>query len=267
MNIWDILLIQPLLNALLFFYYIFFSNLGLAIIGLTVAIKLLLMPLVLPSMRSMQKMKELAPELEKLKARHKDDKTKLMQAQSDLYKSRGVNPAAGCLPQILQLVVLIALFQVFIKILPQGDLSVDINSLTYLNFLKVQLPLGIHFLGLDLTKPDVIHLSGLPIPLPGVYLLASAFLQFLGSKMMMPEIKKEEKVAVKTHGQIDDMAVAMQKQSLYLFPLLTLVAGVNFASGLVLYWTASSVAQAVQQYYVSGWGGLTPWLKRYNLVK
>lgn len=266
MNLWDLLLVQPLLNALLLFYHILFSNLGLAIIGLTIVIKAALLPVIIPSMRSMQKMKDLAPEIAKLKKRHEGDKTKLMQAQADLYKSRGVNPAAGCLPQIVQLVVLIALFQVFIRVLPTGGIEA-VNKLAYTDFLKITSQLNTHFLNLDLSKPDIVSFQGIPIPLPGVFLLTSALLQLLGSKMMMPEVKEEEKIAQKTPSQADDMAVAMQKQSLYLFPLLTLIAGINFASGLVLYWTASSLAQAVQQYYISGWGGLSPWLRKVNLIK
>lgn len=265
MSIWEIIFLQPLVNALLFLYNIFFQNLGLAIIALTVAIKLILVPITLPSMRSMQKMKDLAPELEKIKKRHKDDKTKLMQAQADLYKQHGINPAAGCLPQIVQLVSLIALFQVFMRVVPAGDAIDQINRLAY-DSLKVTQHLNTHFLSLDLTKPDVIHIQGLPFPLPGPFLFVAAALQFLSSKMMMPEAKKAEKAADKTPGQTDDFATAMQSQMLYMFPVLTLFIGVSFASGLVLYWTALSLVQSVQQYFTSGWGGLGPWLRKVNLI-
>jgi YidC/Oxa1 family membrane protein insertase len=266
MNIWDLLLIHPLVNALLFFYHLCFNNLGIAIVVLTVAIKLIMVPLIVPSMKSMQKMRDLAPELEKLKKRHKDDKTKLMQAQADLYKAHNINPAAGCLPQIVQLVVLIALFQVFSKVIPTGNDIQIINNIAYSDFFKLSDPLNTHFLALDLTKPDVFHIPSFPLPIPGVFLLISAALQFLSSKMMMPFVEKEKKVAEKTAGSSDDFAVAMQQQSLYMFPLLTIIAGVSFASGLVLYWTASSLAQAVQQYFISGWGGLTPWMKKAKLL-
>lgn len=267
MNLWETVLIQPLVNALLLFYQFSFHNLGIAIILLTVAIKLVLVPLVLPSMRSMQKMKDIAPEIEKLKKRHKDDKTKLMQAQADLYKAHNINPAAGCLPQIVQLVVLIALYRVFINVLPTNANAVDaVNHYAYSSF-KITEALNTNFLYLNLIKPDVFHLQGISFPLPGPFLLVAAALQFFGAKMMMPFVEKEKKVAEKTPGAGDDMAVAMQQQSLYMFPLLTIVAGLNFASGLVLYWTASSLAQSVQQYFISGWGGLTPWLKKANLLK
>jgi len=101
-------------QALLFFYRLFGGNLGLSIIALTLLIKVVLLPLVIPTIKSAKKMQELKPALDKLKAKH-TDKTKLQQAQLELYRQHGINPAAGCLPQIVQIIVLIALYQVFLK--------------------------------------------------------------------------------------------------------------------------------------------------------
>ena len=98
MNIFDTLLIEPLANGLILFYKLLGGNLGLAIIFFTLVLKTLLHPLTKPYMESMKRMKDLAPELEKLKKKHKNDKIKLAQAQSDFYKSKGINPGAGCLP-------------------------------------------------------------------------------------------------------------------------------------------------------------------------
>lgn len=266
MNLWDALLIQPLMNGLLLFMHLFWGNLGIAIIGLTLLVRAVLIPVTLPSQKAMQRMRDLAPEIEKLKKRHKDDKTALMQAQSDLYKANGVNPAAGCLPQIAQIVILIGLFNVFSRTLSGGELTDHVNQFAYDMVGKVS-SIDTRFLFLDLTKPDVVHISGLPFPLPGMFLVAAALFQFISSQMMMPIVKKEEKAAKKTEGETDDIMVATQKQMLYLFPILTLFIGLNFASGLVLYWVIFSLSQTVQQYFTSGWGGLTPWLNRFNLVK
>lgn len=267
MEIFNLILLQPLINALLLFYHLLFNNLGLAIIALTVCIRAVLTPITLPSMRSMQVMRDLAPEISKLKKKYKDDKKRLMQAQSDLYKSKGVNPAAGCLPQIVQLVVLIALFQVFTHVLPQsGDIVEGVNKYAY-EALRIDQPLNTRFLYLDLTKPDVFHLPNLPFPAPGPFLLLAALLQLVSSKMMAPAVKKAEQVAAKTKGEMDDIMASTQQQMLYLFPLMTIFVGLTFASGLVLYWSALSLGQVLQQYFVSGWGGLTPWLFKLNLVK
>lgn len=255
---------QPLLNLLILFYHLFFNNLGLAIIALTILIRVVLTPVLLPSMRAMNKMKELAPELEKIKKRHAGDKTKLMQAQADFYKEKGVNPAAGCLPQLVQIVVLIALFQGFSQVLyPNGDVVPRLNGFLY-SPLRISDHLNTSFLFTDLTKPDVFRLPGVPVPLPGVFLILAAVAQFLSSKMMAPVVAKEAQVAKKTPGGMDNMAAGMQQQMLYLFPLMTIIFGFTFPAGLVLYWLALSLFQAGQQYYISGWGGLTPWVSRFG---
>ncbi|MDO8503735.1 MAG: YidC/Oxa1 family membrane protein insertase [bacterium] len=258
---------QPLLNLLIVFYHLFFSNLGLAIIALTVVIRVLLIPLVLPSMRAMNKMRELAPELEKIKKRHAGDKVKLARAQADFYKEKGVNPAAGCLPQLVQVFVLIGLYQGFSQVLyTNGDVVERLNGFLY-SPLRISDHLNTSFLFTELTKPNVFRLPGVPVPIPGVFLLLAALTQFLSSKMMAPVVAKEEKVAKKTPGGMDNMMAGMQQQMLYLFPLMTIVFGFTFPAGLVLYWLVFSLFQAGQQYYVSGWGGLTPWVLRVGLLK
>lgn len=267
MGIWDTLFLQPILNGLLVFYHLLFNDLGLAIVALTVSIRLVLTPLVLPSMKTMQRMREFTPELNKLKVKYKDDKKKLMQAQADFYKSKGINPASGCLPQIVQLVILIALFQVFTQTLPvNGDVVEKINKLAYPPF-SLKEPLNTNFLYLDLAKPDVFRLPGFPFPMPGPFLLAAALIQFLSSKMLAPTVSRQTKEAKKTPGGMDDMMAATQQQMLYLFPLMTIFIGFTFASGLVIYWFVFSLFQLAQQYLTSGWGGLTPWIHGLGLVK
>ncbi|MBI4059077.1 membrane protein insertase YidC [Candidatus Microgenomates bacterium] len=265
---WDLLIVQPLLNGLIIFYKIF-GNLGVAIILFTVAIRLLLTPLVLPSLKQMQKIKELAPHLARLKARHQGDKMKLMQAQTDLYKQHGVNQMAGCLPQILQMVIFFGLFSVFNKVFSVANGGVSIDKLNELLWPILRLPtnasIDMRFLYLHLAKPDII--PGLPIPLPGIIIIASAAALFISSKMMMPVITKEEELAKKTKGAADDMAVSMQKSMLWMFPVMTLVFGFSFPSGLALFWFINSAFQVGQQYLVSGWGGMTPWIKHLGMLQ
>jgi membrane protein insertase Oxa1/YidC/SpoIIIJ len=120
---------------------------------------------------------------------------------------------------------------------------------------------------LDLVKPDTLTLPGIPLPLPGVFLLLSAIMQFLSGKMMVPVVKSEKKIADKTPSDSDDVAVAAQQQMLYFLPAMTLIFGYQFPSGLVLYWLLFSLVSTVQQYQVTGWGGLQPWISRLGLVK
>ena len=133
---WQQLLYHPILNLLVFFYQILFQNLGLAILAMTVVLRSALIPLTLPTLKAAQKQKELAPELKKLQEKHKGDKEKLAKAQMELYRKHGVNPAAGCLPQILQLIVLIALYQAFIQVLSNdGQAVLKLNEILYFDFL------------------------------------------------------------------------------------------------------------------------------------
>jgi YidC/Oxa1 family membrane protein insertase len=251
-NIWNLILFQPLLNALIFFYQNLFSNLGLAIIALTVVIRLILTPLTLPSIKAASKMKELAPELEKLKIKFKNDKQKFAQAQLALYKQHGANPASGCLPQIVQLIILIALYNAFIRVLNNQATPGTLNSLLYsFNQLKQDVAINTNFLYLNLSKPDVFHFGGLPFPLPGLFLILAAAVQFLASKMSMPIATASKVQAEKTPGKSDDMAAAMQSQMLYLFPLMTILIGFTLPSGLALYWFIFSLFTVIQQYYIN----------------
>jgi YidC/Oxa1 family membrane protein insertase len=269
-ELWNTILLHPFINLLIGLDRIT-GNLGWSIILLTVGLRLIMTPLVLPSLRLSQKMQELAPELAKLKEKHKDDKTALLTAQTQLYKDHGANPASGCLPQIIQLIVLIALYSAFNTILRSNgaDVVTNLNSkyLYSYNHLPANFNLSTSFAYLNLTKPDTFKIPGLSFPLPGIFLIAAAAVQLLSSKMMAPVIATEKKLAEKTSESMDDAMVQAQQQMLYLFPLMTLIIGFNFPAGLVLYWFVFSAVSMFQQYSVTGWGGLAPWLKKAHLLK
>lgn len=269
MNPFTVVLIQPLANGLIVFYKLLGGNMGLAIIGFSIFLRFVLNPLTKPYMESMKKMKEVAPHLEKLKKKYGSDKIKLAQAQADLYKQKGINPGAGCIPYILQIVVLIAFFNVFARTLyPNVDTIKSFNELLYkpLQFSSGQ-EINTSFLYLDIKKPDTIKLDFLPFAIPGPILILAALVQFLSAKISQPFIKEEEAVVKKTKGASDDMQVMMQQSMIYTFPLMTLFIGLKFPSGLALYWLIFSLMQAYQQYQSQGWGGLTPFIKRLGLIK
>jgi YidC/Oxa1 family membrane protein insertase len=269
MNIFTTVLTQPLANGLIVFYRILGGNMGLAIIGFSLFLRVILNPLTKPYMESMKKMRDLGPQLEKLKKKHKGDRVKYAKAQADFYKEKGINPGAGCLPYLLQIVVLIAFFNVFTRTISNGtDLAVNFNQLLYepLKFAEGAV-LNTRFLYLDVTKPDVINIAQLPFGIPGPILFLAALVQLISAKIMAPYTGQQEKVAKKTPQESDDIQVAMQKSMIYTFPLFTLVIGLRFASGLALYWLIFSLTQAYQQYRAQGLGGLTPWLERLNLIK
>jgi len=269
MNIFTVLLTQPLANGLIVFYNILGSNMGLAIIFFSLFLRFLLNPLTKPYMDSMKRMKEIAPQIEKLKKRHKGDKLKFSQAQADLYKEKGINPGAGCLPYLLQIVVLIAFFRMFnLTLTTEAGPTTAFNELLY-SPLKIAQDVAINtrFLYLDITQPDVIVSSLIPFTIPGPLLFLAALTQLVSAKIMQPYENVQEALAKKTPESSDDFQVAMQKSMIVTFPLMTLFIGLKFPSGLALYWFIFSFYQAYQQYKTQGWGGMTPWLNRLGLLK
>lgn len=225
-----------LYQVLSFFYSLFGGNLGLSIISITLLIKIIVLPLSLPSMRSAKLMQQLKPDLDRLKNKHTDKKA-LQEAQMALYKEKGINPMAGCLPQIIQILILISLYNVFINFLKQPSIA--------------GLIMNPHFLLLDLTKPDKTYL--MPI--------LAGLTQFIFSLMLQPGVESHvhnpKKLDEKKKEEDNlEMAQTMQQQMLYMMPLMTVVISINFQSGLILYWVISTVFSIVQQYYFSGWGGL-----------
>lgn len=268
MNIFTIIITQPLANGIIFFYHLLGDNLGLAIIVFSIALRFALTPLTKPYMESMKKMKEYQPDLEKLKKRHAGDRVKLAQAQADFYKEKGINPSSGCLPYILQIVVLIALFRLFINVLsPDVDTVMKFNELLYepLKFAASE-TINLNFLWMNLSQPDTFNVEGFPFALPGITLFLAAALQFLSAKISQPFVEQKQVAAKATPEKGDDFTTAIQSSMVYTFPLMTLVIGLNFPSGLALYWLVFSAYQGFQQYKTSGWGGLTPWVKKFGIL-
>jgi YidC/Oxa1 family membrane protein insertase len=229
-------LVNPITQLLIFLYSLTGNNFGLAIILLTLIVRGVLVPITIPSLRSAKKMQDLKPHLDKLKDKHKD-KVKLQQAQLALYKEHGVNPMAGCLPQILQLIILIALYQVFIKFISSGNVNGQ--------------AVDMRFLWLDLSKSDPFYI--LPV-IAGLSQLVFSLMMRSGleSHIKAPKNKNDKK---KEEGSLD-MAQSMQQQMMYMMPVMTVIISLKFASGLALYWVITTLFSVVQQYIISGPGGL-----------
>jgi YidC/Oxa1 family membrane protein insertase len=244
---------------LVLFYNIFFSNLGLAIIAFSLFLRIILNPLTKPAIESAKKIREIQPQINKLKKKYKDDKQGFLKAQSELYKQNGINPGAGCLPQVLQLVILIAFYNAFRQLLNgHGVVPEGFNNLLYAPLKFAQdAHVNTQFLYLDVSLPDKFNIPGLPFALPGLFVILAAVSQFVSAKISMPYVKEEEQVAEKTKDQMDDTMVAMQSSMIYTFPLMTLLIGLSLPSGLALYWLVFSVQQAYSQYKSFGWGGMT----------
>ena len=251
------LFIAPFVNALFGVYY-WVGNFGLAIILVTLVIKVILLPLIWPSLKSAKKTQEIQPKLNKLKEKFGNNKQALAQAQMELYKQEGINPLGGCLPSILQIVVLMLFFSAFNMVtnFSQGQVSRDLVNAQLVPSFRVEegFKFDLGFLGSDLaTTPAKVFGKGitLDLVLPIILLLGSAGLQYLSAKLMMPNTKVDEKIVEKTKDKEDDMMAAMRTQSLYMMPAMTVFIGWNFSLGLLLYWFISSVLAIGQQLLVN----------------
>ncbi len=268
MNLFEIFLIQPLVNGLILFYRVLGGNMGLAIIAFSIFLRLILNPLTAPYLESMKKMRDLAPQLEKLKKKYKTNKIKMAQAQAELYRQKGVNPSSGCLTYLLQIVILITFFNVFTRTLAgANDPTSTFNELLYqpLKFSPGE-SLNTKFLYVDITKPDVLDFPFLSFSLPGPIVILASLTQFISAKVSTSYTLMQEKISKKTPQKSDDVQTAMQKSMIYTFPLLTLIVGMKFASGLALYWFVFSLIQTYQQIKTQGWGELTPAVEKIKKV-
>ena len=262
---WDTFIVNPIFNFLLFLYRTL-GDLGLALIVFTVIVKVLQLPLTIPSLKMSTKQRDLQPELKALKEKFKYDKKKQAEMQMELFKKHGVNPGMGCATTIVTLVIMFAVYR-SVSMLTYGtdvisakgatpDLS-RLNARVFISSLAFQPGETIKHvsLGIDLTKPAI-----------ALTIFATA-IQFLMTKMMLPYSEAEKKATEKTPGEVDDMMAAMQKQNLYIMPLMFLVFGFVLPSGVMVYIIMSTILQMVQTYFFSGWGGLKPWINRLRYAK
>lgn len=252
------LFIAPFVNALFGLYYLV-GNFGWSVILVTLAIRLILLPLVWPSLKSASKIRELQPKLNKLKEKYGSDKQAMAKAQMELYKQEGVNPLAGCLPQILQIVVLLLFFSAFNMVTgfrgaTKGSVE-QINAQLIPSFkINESFKFNLDFFGSDLSMtPANIFKGGinLNLVLPIILLLGSGVLQYLSAKLMMPNPKADKVVVEATKDKEDDMMSAMRTQSMYMMPAMTIFIGWNFSLGLLLYWFTTSALMIGQQVLVN----------------
>ena len=293
---WDVFFL-PLLNLLVALFQVPFFDFALAIIVFTIVIRTVLAPLFVKQIRSQKEMQRMQPLIREVQRKHKGNRQKVSEETMALYKEHGVNPAAGCLPVILQLPILFALYQALIRAsgIIQGFrpdsgnqaafdtlqaqnlvtavegrtdwYEIAVNgacNLPEFNQLPQFLPLNCQLvdpikldqpvnttigwlLGLDLAQIDTVF----ALPLFGGFALSllavvAAILQFVQVKMTSPRPNP------------DDPTSGMTSTMTYTFPLLTIVWGGIFPSGLILYWIVYTAYLVIQQFMIMGWGNLFP---------
>lgn len=238
-NIFNIAIYEPILNGLLYVQKILPTHdMGLAIIVITLLIKGILYIPSLAAIRSSRQLQTLQPKLKALQAQYKNDREGLAREQMKLYKDSKVNPLSSCLPVLIQLPILIGLYQVFFNGLKINDAGLlvpeQLNHVYHwLREYYATTPLNTLFLNfLDITKSHNVVLA-----------ILAGGTQFWQSKMLAAP--KEPKTP---EARDEALTSTMNRQMMYIFPVVTLLFTYNLPAALGLYWVASTVFTIAQQY-------------------
>lgn len=268
-QIFNILFINPFTNVLVAIYqslvYMHIPYpLGMAIIVLTLTIRLVMWPIIASQTRQMHKMHSLNPHLANIKEKHKDDKKRQQEEMMKLYKEHGVNPMAGCLPSIVQLVVFGSLYTTLLHFAQanNGNAVAAINKALYTPSLHLN-SLDTTFFGISVSDSPQKLLGSMPwlVLIP----LITAATQFIFSKMMIPLKTKTDREKESKKEVQADFASALQSQSMYIFPLMIGFFAFSLPIGMALYWNTFTVFGIIQQYLLVGSGSLNPWLKKIGI--
>jgi YidC/Oxa1 family membrane protein insertase len=232
-NLWELIIQQPIINVLIVMTHYLASSFGLAIIALTVIVNLAMLPLTLSQIRSAKAMQDLQPKLAELQKKFGKDRQKMAQEQMRLYKESGVKPAGCAITMVIQMPVWIALYQsimLALAVAPEGLLNLSRYLYPWPVLFSI-LPLNNTFLTMNLAAPNFI----LAI-LVGVTM-------WLQQKMS-------------TTPSADPKQAQQAQLMLWMMPMMFAVLALSFPAGLSLYWVTSSVFRIVLQYRVTGWGGI-----------
>jgi len=228
-NLFHEILYRPLFNALIFLYqYFSFHDLGIAIILLTIVIRLILFPLFYKGAKDQAIMQRLAPKIKEIQNNHKNDREKQAKALMDLYRQHRVSPFSGFLLLLIQLPILIALYRVFL-----AGFSVEALNNLY-SFISKPEFLNHSFLGvIDLSKKSFLIIA------------AAAVIQYFQGKLSV----------VKTNKPFKDLTTTerMSRQMIYFGPILTIIFlyFFNLPSAVALYWLTTSAFSVIQQIMIN----------------
>ncbi len=224
--LFHLILTQPLANALVILYnYVSFGDLGIAIIILTILIRLILYPVFYKGLKSQSMMQRIQPEIQRAQAEHKGDREKQALVVMEIYKKNKINPFSSFGYLLIQLPILIAVSQLFYS----GFGEATLNQLY--SFVAAPATFNTTFLGLmDLAKPNMI------------IVVLTAIAQYFQSKLALPKPKAGEAIS---------QSQKMGRYMVYLGPLLTLIIFPRFPSALTLYWLVTSVFSIFQQILIN----------------
>lgn len=241
-GLWQTLVVFPLTNALIFLSDSIQAlgipySYGFAIILFTFIIKLVTLPLTLTQLRSMKATQELQPKLQELQKKYGKDRERLAQAQMELYREAGVNPLGGCLPLLIQMPILFGLYAALYRLAGMGVLT---NQ-------------GFFFIpDLSFPTPDQGVSWIMRFISEGQYGQVAAYfvlpILFLVSQIVMQKMSQTTAPS--------DPQQSFTNQMMMFMPIMFTYFTLTLPSGLSLYWVTSNILQIIQQYFVTGWGGL-----------
>ncbi len=226
-SLWHTVVYQPLYNLLLLLVgFLPGNSVGLSIIIVTIIVRLILFPLTGKSIKAQRAMKELEPELKKIRERYKDDKQEQAKRTMELYQEKGVTPFSGCMPLLIQIPIIIGLYTVFKDI-------VGIDQSHLYSFIPHPGELDMHFLSIDL-----IGKSALLAALAGIT-------QYFQADLSLGRQKPPEKSA--TPSFQEDFARSMQVQMRYVLPVMISFIAFSTSAAVALYWTTSNILSISQE--------------------
>jgi len=228
-QLFNTVLVHPLLNLLVFFYNtIAFHDLGLAIIFLTLLTRIILYPLSLSQIKSQKSLAGLQEKVNEIKKQYPNNKEQQARATMEMYRANKVNPFSSCLSFLIQFPILLAVYQVF----RSGIASDNLPIYSFITNPGKLNPLAFGFL--DLASKSFI------------LALLTGIAQYFQSKML---VRKKPPVSVaKEKGAKDEtMMTALNKQMVIMLPIFTVIIGMGLPAGLIFYWLISTVSTIVQQ--------------------
>ncbi len=229
-EIFQEIIYRPIFNLLVLIYnFTPGHDFGVAIVFLTVMVRLIFMPWSIRALRSQKKLAELQPRIKDLQEKYKHDKAAQAQATMALYKENHINPLSGCLPLLVQLPFLFALYQAFLNGFKPESLSVLYDFIEKPGIIN---SFSVGFLDLASRNPWLVITAGA--------------LQFIQSKMMLPRQASSQKSSA---GAGPDFA-SMNKQMLYFMPVMIIIIGWNLPAGLVLYWATTTLFSVFEQLWI-----------------
>jgi len=231
MNIWELIIVQPMTNILLVITMLV-KNFGVAIILFTLLIKLLTIPLTAKQVKSRREMADLqnSPEYKKIMEKYKDDREKLALEQQRIYKEKGISPFSSCLPLLLQMPIIFGLYQAIMRAMastPVELLKLERIIYPFLDVNKI-IPIQNRFLWMDLGQPERLYVFGIGIPVLAILVVLTSWLQTK---------------AMETSDAGGDASVAATTNSMNLMmPLFMGYLAYQYSAGLALYFVISNLA-------------------------